>query len=173
MPHSSRPSVHPACALPAERGRDRDRRGRLGKREVQELEATAHAFRAWDHKFGGGLRRKAVIGQLNEVAGHLEEQQTPAVQQSLFRVMAYLGGTAATMTWDSGMQGQAQKYYLLALRAAHAGGDAVFGANVLAGMARQMLCRERPGDALELVHLAQKGVRSNGRPACSGHAAHP
>ncbi|MGW1912232.1 hypothetical protein ACWCQS_16310 [Streptomyces sp. NPDC002076] len=143
---------------PAPASEDGNRRGRIGIREVQELEGTARAFRAWDHRFGGGLRRKAVVGQLNEVAGHLEEHQAPDVERGLFRVMAYLGGTAATIAWDSGLQRQAQSYYLLALRAAHAGGDAAFGANVLAGMARQMLYRDRPQDALELVHLAQKGA---------------
>lgn len=134
------------------------RRGRIGMREVQELEETARAFRAWDHRFGGGLRRKAIVGQLNEVASHLEEHQAPDAERGLFRVMAHLGGTAATIAWDSGFQRQAQSYYLLALRAAHAGGDPTFGANVLAGMARQMLYRDRPQDALELVHLAQKGA---------------
>ncbi|WP_329338617.1 hypothetical protein OG866_27190 [Streptomyces sp. NBC_00663] len=139
-------------------------RGRIGQREVRELEGTARAFRAWDHRFGGGLRRKAVVGQLNEVAGHLEEHQAPAIEQGLFRVMAYLGGTAATIAWDSGLHKQAQNYYLLALRAAHAGGDPAFGANVLAGMARQMLYRDRPQDALELVHLAQKGALKAASP---------
>ncbi len=141
---------------PAPRAEPSPRHGRLGRRDIEELEGTARAFRAWDHKYGGGLRRKAVIGQLNEVASHLDEHQAPAIEQRLFRVMAYLGGTAATMAWDSGMHKQAQNYYRLALRAAHAGGDTAFGVNVLAGMARQMLCRDRPQDALELVHLAHK-----------------
>ncbi|MFC7816678.1 helix-turn-helix domain-containing protein [Streptomyces sp. NPDC057367] len=140
------------------------RRGRIGQREVLELEATARAFRAWDHRFGGGLRRKAVVGQLNEVASHLDDHQTPDVEKGLFGVMAHLSGIAATMAWDSGHQKQAQNYYLLALRAAHAAGDREFGANVLAGMARQMLYRDRPQDALELVHLAQKGVRASAGP---------
>ncbi|GAB2714331.1 helix-turn-helix domain-containing protein [Streptomyces bullii] len=148
-------------APPADR---QHRRGRIGQQEVHELEATARAFRAWDHRFGGGLRRKAVVGQLNEVASHLDEHQSPDVEQGLFRVMAYLGGTAATMAWDSGLQKQAQNYYLLALRAAHAAGDVAFGANVLAGMARQMLYRDRPQDALELVHLAQKGAAKAAGP---------
>lgn len=143
---------------------DSHHHGRLGQREVEELETTARAFRAWDHKFGGGLRRKAVVGQLNEVAGHLDEHQAPVIEQRLFRVLAHLAGTAATMAWDSGMQQQAQDYYRLALRATHAGGDRGFGANVLAGMARQMLYRDRPQDALELVHLAQKGARKAGGP---------
>ncbi|MEU3257139.1 hypothetical protein ABZ694_04845 [Streptomyces albidoflavus] len=140
------------------------RRGRLGEREMDELESTARAFRAWDHRYGGGLRRKAVLGQLSEVAAHLDEHQTPKVERRLYQVMAQLGGTAATMAWDSGLQRAAQNYYLLALRASHAAQDTVFGANVLAGMARQMLYRDRPQDALELIRLAQEGSREAAGP---------
>ncbi|MFD3409818.1 helix-turn-helix domain-containing protein [Streptomyces cyaneofuscatus] len=135
------------------------RPGRLGMREVEELETTARAFRQWDHQYGGGLRRKAVLGQLAEVSGALDDHQAPAVVDRLYRVMAQLAGTAATMAWDSGLHRRAQDYYRLALRAAHAGGDVVFGANVLAGMARQMLYRDRADDALQLIHLAQEGAR--------------
>ncbi|XES00193.1 hypothetical protein HEP87_58700 [Streptomyces sp. S1D4-11] len=63
------------------------------------------------------------------------------------------------MAWYTGLQRRAQNYYLLALRASHAGDDMVFGANVLAGMARQMLYRDQPQDALELIRLAQDGAR--------------
>ncbi|MFT9665839.1 hypothetical protein ACMZ5F_02725 [Streptomyces rhizosphaericola] len=144
----------PAATTPRER-----RPGRLGVREVEELETTARAFRQWDHQYGGGLRRKAVLGQLAEVSGALDEHQAPAVTDRLYRVMAQLAGTAATMAWDSELHRRAQDYYRLALRAAHAGGDVVFGANVLAGMARQMLYRDRADDALQLIHLAQEGAR--------------
>ncbi|MFF1737480.1 hypothetical protein [Streptomyces sp. NPDC058247] len=149
---------------PAAVGESQPLRGRLGKAEVAELETTARAFRAWDHKFGGGLRRKAVVGQLNEVAAALEEHQRPEIEERLYRVMAQLAGTAATMAWDSGLQRRAQDYYRIALRAAHAGGDLAFGANVLAGMARQMLYRDRPHDALDLVRLAQDGSRGHAGP---------
>nr|WSZ95804.1 hypothetical protein OH820_09195 [Streptomyces sp. NBC_00857] len=135
------------------------RRGRLGMREIDELETTAKAFRQWDHRYGGGLRRKAVLGQLSEIAGALDEHQAPDVETRLYRIMAQLAGTAATMAWDSGLHRRAQEYYRLALRSAHAGGDVVFGANVLAGMARQMLYRDRPDDALQLINLAQEGAR--------------
>ncbi|MEN8655139.1 hypothetical protein ABCR94_32285 [Streptomyces sp. 21So2-11] len=146
--------LQPAAAVPGPR-----RRGRLGMTEIGELETTARAFRQWDHRYGGGLRRKAVLGQLNEVSANLDEHQAPAVEARLYRIMAQLAGTAATMSWDCGLQSRAQDYYRLALRAAHAGGDAVFGANVLGGMARQMLYRDRPDDALQLINLAQEGAR--------------
>ncbi|MFE7003174.1 helix-turn-helix domain-containing protein [Streptomyces griseus] len=145
--------------VPAATVTGRRRPGRLGIREVEELETTARAFRQWDHQYGGGLRRKAVLGQLAEVSGALDDHQASAVADRLYRVMAQLAGTAATMAWDSGLHRRAQDYYRLALRAAHAGGDVVFGANVLAGMARQMLYRDRADDALQLIHLAQEGAR--------------
>ncbi|MFJ4612191.1 hypothetical protein [Streptomyces griseus] len=146
--------------VPAATVTGRRRPGRLGIREVEELEATARAFRQWDHQYGGGLRRKAVLGQLAEVSGALDDHQASAVADRLYRVMAQLAGTAATMAWDSGLHRRAQDYYYrLALRAAHAGGDVVLGANVLAGMARQMLYRNRADDALQLIHLAQEGAR--------------
>src|SRR5580704_13681602 len=36
---------------------------RAGPDELSELENTAGAFRAWSHQYGGGMRRKAVVGQ--------------------------------------------------------------------------------------------------------------
>jgi transcriptional regulator with XRE-family HTH domain len=149
---------------PGEEGRRRTRPGRLGLRDVERLEETAQAFRAWNHQYGGGLRRKAVLGQLAEVAAVLDEHQAPAVEERLYRVLAQLAGTAAGMAWDSGLQRRAQDYYRLSLRAAHAGGDRLWGANVLAGMARQMLYANRPGDALDLVRLAQDGAREVAGP---------
>lgn len=138
--------------------------GRLGARECGELESTARKFREWDHAYGGGLRRKAVIGQLAEVSDALDGHQTSVIERRLLGVMAQLAGMAATMSWDSGMQRDAQKYYLLALRSAHAAGDVEFGTNVIAGMARQMLCRGRPKDAGDLVRLAQEGARGKVGP---------
>ncbi|WP_432110221.1 helix-turn-helix domain-containing protein [Streptomyces sp. AA1529] len=151
--------LRPVAASPHAR-----RVGRLGARDVEQLEQTAQAFRRWDHQHGGGLRRKAVLGQLDQVAAALNEHQTDAVEGRLYRVMAHLSGIAATMAWDTGYQRRAQDYYRLALRSAHAAEDRIFGANVLAGMARQMLYRGQPQDALELVRLAQEGSRRRAGP---------
>ncbi|WP_037954043.1 helix-turn-helix domain-containing protein [Streptomyces sp. PRh5] len=149
---------------PADTDERARRPGRLGVREVDELESTARLFRKWGRTGGGGLRRKAVAGQLAEVAAALEEHQAPAIERRLYRVMAQLAGTAASMAWDAGQQRRAQDYYRLALRAAHSGADTEFGANVLAGMARQMLYHDRPHDALELIRLAQDGARRTASP---------
>lgn len=149
---------------PGETGTRRARPGRLGARDVAQLEETAAAFRSWNHQYGGGLRRRAVLGQLSEVAALLDEHQAPAVEERLYRVLAQLAGTAAGMAWDSGLQRRAQDYYRLSLRAAHAGGDRLWGANTLAGMARQMLYAGKPADALDLIRLAQDGARDVAGP---------
>ncbi|BAW07889.1 hypothetical protein KP696_38090 [Nocardia seriolae] len=129
---------------------------RVGLQEVEQLENAARVFREWDDQYGGGLRRKAVIGQLNEVNELLTHTQPPEIRRRLTAVLAHLAETVATMSWDSGQQATAQRYYVLAVRAARAAGDSAFAANSLAGMARKLLYLGRTADALELVRLAQE-----------------
>ncbi|MDF5754674.1 helix-turn-helix transcriptional regulator [Spongiactinospora sp. TRM90649] len=136
--------------------------GRVGMDEVAQLEMTAEVFRTWGHTNGGGLARKAVIGQLNEVADLIRESHPRAIALRLYGVMARLAKTAANMSWDSGMQRAAQRYYVLGLQAGRVSGDRGFGAGVLASMARQLMYLKEPGDALELVRLALDGTRASG-----------
>ncbi|MBB5134660.1 hypothetical protein HNP84_004394 [Thermocatellispora tengchongensis] len=138
--------------------------GRLGMAEVARLEATVDVFRNWEHAYGGGLVRKAVIGQLNEVADLLRDGHPRPIALRLYGVMARLAKIAANMSWDSGMQGAAQRYYVLGLQAARPTGDKAFGAGILASMARQLLYLGQAGDALELVRLALDGTRATGTP---------
>ncbi|MEU8075888.1 hypothetical protein AB0B31_10600 [Catellatospora citrea] len=132
------------------------RRPGFGVQEVEQIEATARAFRSWDDRFGGGLRRKAVVGQLCEVADMLEGVANTPLTRRLYAAMAQLAGTAATASWDCGQQRLAQRYYLLGLRAAQEADDRAFGANLLAGLSRQLLYLGHNDDALILIHLAQR-----------------
>jgi hypothetical protein len=145
----------------ARSGRDR---GLVTEEEVARLEHVAEVFRTWDDQFGGGLRRKAVVGQLTGVADILHEARDGAMSRRLFRVASHLAETAAMMSWDSGQQAKAQRYYILALRAARHSGEYAFGANILASMARQLLYLGHPDDALELVRIAQDGASGRATP---------
>ncbi|ONM49636.1 hypothetical protein B0T44_11910 [Nocardia donostiensis] len=113
-------------------------------------------FRAWDDEYGGGLRRKAVVGQLAEVNELLGEAHPSEIRQRLLGTMAQLAETAAVMAWDRGQQAVAQRYYVLAVKAAREADDPAFCAVALSGVARQLLYLERPSDALELIRLAQE-----------------
>ncbi len=74
----------------------------VGYQEIEQIEQIEHAariFRAWDNQFGGGLRRKAVVGQLAEVADELRDFSHPAdLTRRLHSAMADLAETAATMS---------------------------------------------------------------------------
>jgi transcriptional regulator with XRE-family HTH domain/tetratricopeptide (TPR) repeat protein len=135
-----------------------DRRGTLGQAELERIEFATQALRHWDDRFHLGIRRKAVVGQLNEVIALLKDGQPAGMARRLFAVAAELAKIAASMSYDAGLHPTAQRYYLFALRASHQAGDRLFGVGILANMARQLLDLGRQGDALELVRLALDGV---------------
>ncbi|MFI1757585.1 hypothetical protein [Streptomyces sp. NPDC020571] len=139
-------------------------RGRLSRPELDLLESTAVMFRRWDAQCGGGLRRKAVVGQLHEVTDLLQEPQTETTRAKLFKVAAELAELAGWMSYDVGLQPTAQKYFVLALHAAKEAGDRPLGSYILSSMSRQMIHLGRPDDALELIHLAQYGSRDCASP---------
>ncbi|WP_328902626.1 MULTISPECIES: hypothetical protein [unclassified Streptomyces] len=140
------------------------RPSRLSGPELDLLESTTAMFRQWDAQCGGGLRRKAVVGQLHEVTDLLQEPQPAATATRLFRCAAELAELAGWMSYDVGLQPTAQKYFVLALHAAKEAGDKPLGSYVLSSMSRQMIHLGRPDDALELIHLAQYGSRDCATP---------
>ncbi|MFF5500323.1 hypothetical protein ACF1E9_21865 [Streptomyces roseolus] len=154
------PAGEPAPAEQAPGGRPR----RLSAIELDLLESTTAMFRKWDAQCGGGLRRKAVVGQLHEVTDLLQESQPAATAKRLFTVAAELAELAGWMSYDVGLQPTAQKYFVLALHAAKEAGDKPLGSYILSSMSRQMIHLGRPDDALELIHLAQYGSRDCATP---------
>ncbi|MER7047689.1 transcriptional repressor NsdA [Streptomyces jumonjinensis] len=132
---------------------------RLSGPGLELLESTTAMFRTWDAQCGGGLRRKAVVGQLHEVTDLLQESHPEATRRRLFTCAAELAELAGWMSYDVGLQPTAQKYFVLALHAAKEAGDRPLGSYILSSMSRQMIHLGRPDDALELIHLAQYGSR--------------
>jgi hypothetical protein len=158
VPSPVLPQAEPEPLASARRG------GRLSKPELDLLESTTVMFRQWDAQCGGGLRRKAVVGQLHEVTDLLQEPQPAATNKRLFKVAAELAELAGWMSYDVGLQPTAQKYFVLALHAAKEAGDKPLGSYILSSMSRQMIHLGRPDDALELIHLAQYGSRDCASP---------
>ncbi len=140
------------------------RPSRLSEPELDLLEATTVMFRHWDAQCGGGLRRKAVVGQLHEVTDLLQENHPAPVMKRLFKIAAELAELAGWMSYDIGLHPTAQKYFVLALHAAKEAGDKPLGSYILSNMSRQMIHLGRPEDALELIHLAQYGSRDCAGP---------
>ncbi|EGG43455.1 MULTISPECIES: DNA-binding protein NsdB [Streptomyces] len=146
---------HPLHADPA--GYDRYEAAPVGTQEIEELERSVEVFRAWDAARGGGLQRKAVVGQLNEVGGMLSYRHPDPLQRRLWGVAANLAVLAGWMSHDVGLEPTAQKYFVIAAHAARESGDRPRAGEALSRAARQMVHLGRPDDALDLMKLAESG----------------
>jgi hypothetical protein len=129
----------------------------VGAQEIEALEHSVEVFRAWDAARGGGLQRKAVVGQLNEVGGMLAYRHPDRLQRRLWGVAANLAVLAGWMSHDVGLEPTAQKYFVIAAHAAREGGDRPRAGEALSRAARQMVHLGRPDDALDLMKLARTG----------------
>lgn len=136
---------------------DRYEAAPVGSQEIDALEHSVEVFRAWDAARGGGLQRKAVVGQLNEVGGMLAYRQPEHLQRRLWGVAANLAVLAGWMSHDVGLEPTAQKYFVIAAHAAKEGGDRPRAGEALSRAARQMVHLGRPDDALDLMKLAKSG----------------
>ncbi|MEU9981790.1 hypothetical protein [Streptomyces sp. NPDC050856] len=145
----------PLHADPA--GFDRYEAAPVGSQEIEALERSVEVFRAWDAARGGGLQRKAVVGQLNEVGGMLAYRHPDHLQRRLWGVAANLAVLAGWMSHDVGLEPTAQKYFVIAAHAAREGGDRPRAGEALSRAARQMVHLGRPDDALDLMQLARSG----------------
>ncbi|MGP4111789.1 DNA-binding protein NsdB [Streptomyces sp. 4N509B] len=154
-PDTTSPDDSPSVSDPV--GLDRYEAVPLGAEEIDALERSVEIFRAWDATRGGGLQRKAVVGQLNEVGGMLAYRHAPVLQRRLWGVAANLAVLAGWMSHDVGMEPTAQQYFLIAAHAARESGDRPRAAEALSRAARQMVHLSRPGEALDLMRLAHAG----------------
>lgn len=152
----------PLHADPA--GFDRYEAAPIGSQEIEELERSVEVFRAWDAARGGGLQRKAVVGQLNEVGGMLAYHHPSHLQRRLWGVAANLAVLAGWMSHDVGLEPTAQKYFVIAAHAAREGGDRPRAGEALSRAARQMVHLGRPDDALDLMKLARSGAGERLQP---------
>ncbi|WP_399934403.1 hypothetical protein [Streptomyces kanamyceticus] len=157
------PRIHdPLHADPA--GSDRYEAAPIGSQEIEELERSVEVFRAWDAARGGGLQRKAVVGQLNEVGGMLAYRHPDHLQRRLWGVAANLAVLAGWMSHDVGLEPTAQKYFVIAAHAAREGGDRPRAGEALSRAARQMVHLGKPDDALDLMKLAKSGAGEEALP---------
>ena len=126
----------------------------VGPDEVTELEQAVTLFRRWDASGAGGLRRKAVVGQLNAVAETLSDHHPPQITRRLFQVTAELAQLAGWMAYDQGLFGIAQRYYVLALHACRESAAPDLGAKIIGDMTQLSTALGHYDDSLSLVHTA-------------------
>ncbi|WP_211288926.1 helix-turn-helix domain-containing protein [Actinophytocola xinjiangensis] len=125
----------------------------IGSDSLESLRGAVKVFRRWDAAGVGGLKRKAVVGQLNAVAESVRDAGDAATRTSLLPIMAELAQLAGWMAFDHGLAGAAQRYYLLALHACREAGpsELALGVKVIGDMTQLSTKLGNYDDSLNLV----------------------
>ena len=133
---------------------------------AEAVRTTTEVFSQLDYRFGGGHARRAMVSYFeSDVAPALRaaNPDSPADRELLAASAALLRLIAWT-AYDSGLHGAAQRYFLHALRLAHAAGDRALGGRVLAGMSHQANFLGHYEHAVNLARSAAHGARSQATP---------
>jgi len=134
-------------------------RSRVDGEVVGWIEDRIPLLRRMDDQLGGEQLRHVVDAELRLVGGLLAESSySSAVGARLYAVSAELGQLAGWVSFDAGLHGAAQRYYVAALHAAHAAADRQLGSNVLAGMSLQSATVGEPRDGVILAQRACHGA---------------
>jgi hypothetical protein len=142
--------------------------GAVTENDAIQVEIVTAVFRSWDNAQGGGLRRKAVVGQLAEVTALLGGPYTSEQASRRFYIAtADLAQLAGWMSWDLRLQATAQHYYLLALALARDAGDRSQVARMMYCLTRQQIDLGHHDEALELAAAGVYAIRRSSSPRAS------
>ncbi|MGH3840300.1 MAG: hypothetical protein ACRDS0_02470 [Pseudonocardiaceae bacterium] len=128
---------------------------RVGHALVDDLERVVETKRHIDDAIGGGTLLPSVREDLRLVISMLRNAAyAEDVGRRMYGVAAEMGRLAGWLAYDSDQHALAQRFWLAALRAAHASGDRATGVNVLGFMSVQAALSDRPRDAVLLAESA-------------------
>jgi hypothetical protein len=137
----------------------------VGLADVARVQATAKLFAQLDNRFGGAHARRALIQYLrDDAADLLAGQYTDDVGRELFAAVAEASLLAAWASYDCGLHGLGQRYFVQALRLAESAADRRLACSVLSAMSHQATFLGYLADAANLARAAQQGVRTVATP---------
>ncbi|MGC4803724.1 helix-turn-helix domain-containing protein [Micromonospora sp. DT233] len=140
--------------------RDVDRAGgrSIGQPDIDTIREMTATYRRLDNQYGGGHARETVVRYLHqEVAPILTEgRYNPATGRRLLSAVAELTQLAGWQAYDEVDHGAAQRHLAVALNFAHAAGDSVLGAEILAAMSHQATYLGHTGAGVDLSRAARR-----------------
>ncbi|MGH3773743.1 MAG: hypothetical protein ACRDRW_20530, partial [Pseudonocardiaceae bacterium] len=140
----------------------------VAKSDIDALGEMCAAFTDVADRLGGGYARSTLLHYTNQIVlPLLQGSYNDAIGRELMAATARLCDLCGWMSWDSGRQGLAQRYYIQALRLAQASGNRPLGAHILADMAMQA---HDLGDAAQALDLASAGL-DRGSPVTQARCA--
>lgn len=143
---------------------------RVGAGDIERLQATVAAFAEMDDRFGGGHARRALVHYLrSEVSSLLTGRYGERTGRALFGAVAEATLLAAWMSYDSGAHGLAQRYFVQALRLAHAADEIMLAGSILDAMSHQATFLGRFREAGNLARAARQGTAGWATPTLTAH----
>lgn len=146
---------------------------RVGATEIGQIGTAARVFAGWDHTYGGGLAREAVLAQLRWSAGLLGTNCPARLRGQLLSAVGYLGHTCGFMAFDACAHTDARHTFRFALTCAEESHDWHLRAKILSSMARHAIWIGRPDDGLTLTeHALVRADRLTATERAMLHTAH-
>lgn len=148
------------------------RRGgaRIGAPDIDSIRTTTQMFDQLDGRHGGGHARRALIEFLRtHLAAALRGTYTEDTGRELFKVAAQSTLLAAWMSYDAGLHGIGQRYFIQALKLAEGSGDRLLAAGILDAMSHQANFLGKHREAANLARAARMGTASVGSASSAAH----
>ncbi|RZU51534.1 hypothetical protein EV385_3364 [Krasilnikovia cinnamomea] len=148
----------------------RNKGSRIGRSDIEAVRATAEMFAEMDNRFGGGHARRSLIQYLStDVKPMLAGRYESDTGKALFSATAEALLLAAWMSYDSGIHGLAQRYFIQALRLAQAADDILLAGSILDAMSHQATFLGRTKEAANLARAARTGTRGHATATLTAH----
>jgi hypothetical protein len=134
---------------------------------MDDLDDMAAKLRHMDDHLGGGPLIEIVSAQAGYVTSLLQNgRYTDSGGRRLYGTLGELLRLGGWVSFDSGQQGLAQRFWISALHAAHTAGDRALGSNILGFMSEQAWNLGKLDDAARLAGTAVAGYKG-GSPRVS------
>jgi hypothetical protein len=143
---------------------------RVGAADIAGIRDTTEVFDRLDGQHGGGHARRSLIEFLrSDLASLLHGSYTDEIGLELFRAASQATLLGAWMSYDAGLHGLAQRYFIQALKLAESGGDRLLGASILDAMSHQATFVGKYREAANLARAARLGTENSGSPSAAAH----
>jgi transcriptional regulator with XRE-family HTH domain len=138
----------------------------VGRSDVTRVRDNSALFAELDNRFGGAHARRSLVHYLQrEVTGLLRGRYTDDVGRELFAAVAEASLLAAWASYDCGLHGLGQRYFVQALRLAQSAADRRLACSVLSAMSHQAAFLGYLTEAASLARAARTGLHDQATPA--------
>jgi tetratricopeptide (TPR) repeat protein len=137
----------------------------VGRSDVARVRASADLLAELDNRFGGSQARRALINFLDrDAAALLAGSYSDDTGRELHAAIAEAMLLAAWTSYDSGLHGLAQRYFVQALRLAQSAADRRLACSILSAMSHQATYLGHLTEAVNLTRAASDGLRDVATP---------